>query len=141
MGSRRKGRVLAFQALFSYEASHTEVEELLSYSWLNEEEREKFPEDSELFGRLLISGTIEKIEDIDEEIKKQLVNWDFSRLAKVDLAILRLSVYSIKYQKDIPSSVTIDEAVDIAKEYGSDESFRFINGVLDGIRKRLEGEK
>ena len=54
--------------------------------------------------------------------------------------MLRMSVYSLKYQKDIPRLVTIDEAVDISKEYGSDSSFRFINGVLDGIRKRLESE-
>lgn len=141
MGSRRKGRVLAFQAVFSWEVSPQEAPQLLEYPWLTEEEREKIPSDSELFARFLITGTLEKIEEIDEEIKNQLEHWDFSRLSKVDLALLRMSVYSLKYQKDIPPSVTIDEAVDIAKEYGSDDSFRFINGVLDGIRKRLEKSK
>lgn len=138
MGSRRRGRILAFQALFSYEASPQNIEELLEYPWLTPEERDKFPDDSRLFARFLISGTLEKLEEVDALIKEQLEHWDFTRLARVDLAILRLSVYSLKYQTDIPQTVTIDEAVDIARDYGSDDSYRFINGVLDGVRKRLD---
>jgi N utilization substance protein B len=56
----------------------------------------------------------------------------------VDLAILRISVYCLLFQADIPPSVTIDEAIDIAKEFGTDDSYRFINGVLDGIRKQRQ---
>jgi len=140
MGSRRRGRVLAFQALFSYDVSSQPLEELLEYPWLTPEERDKFPDDSQLFARFLISGTLEKINEVDDLIKEQLENWDFSRLARVDLALLRLSVYSLKYQKDIPHTVTIDEAVDLARDYGSDDSYRFINGVLDGVRKRLDND-
>ena len=141
MGSRRRGRILAFQALFSWDACPQDVSQLLEYPWLSEAEREKLPADAELFARLLISGTLERLEEIDQTIKNQLEHWDFSRLAKVELAMLRMSIYSLKYQKDIPASVTIDEAVEIARSYGSDESFRFINGVLDGVRKRLESGK
>ena len=90
------------------------------------------------FARLIAGGTIQNLGEIDKQIKTQLEHWDFSRLNKVDQAILRMGVYSLMYQKDIPVSVTIDEAVDISKEYGTDESYRFINGVLDGIRKNLE---
>jgi N utilization substance protein B len=72
---------------------------------------------------------------VDGAIKRHLEHWDFSRLNKVDQAILRVSVYCLLYQPSIPASVTIDEAIDIAKEYGTDDSYRFINGVLDGIRK------
>lgn len=89
------------------------------------------------FARLIAAGTIQNLAKIDEQIKIQLEHWDFSRLNKVDQAILRMGVYSLLFQKDIPASVTIDEAVDISKEYGTDESYRFINGVLDGIRKNL----
>ena len=70
-----------------------------------------------------------------EYIKRYLEHWDFKRIGKVDLAILRMSIYALKFQPDIPATVTIDEAVDIARAYGSDESYRFINGVLDGILK------
>ena len=90
------------------------------------------------FARLIAWGTIQNLTEIDEQIKTQLEHWDFSRLNKVDQALLRIGVYSLLFQKDIPASVTIDEAVDISKEYGTDESYRFVNGVLDGIRKNLE---
>ncbi len=135
MGVRRKGRILAFQAIFSYEIARPSVEELLQLTWIDEERRAGLQEETLVFARLLIAGTIERLAAIDQVIKGQLEHWDFSRLSKVDLAILRMSVYSLLYQKDIPATVTIDEAVDIAKEFGTDDSYRFINGVLDGIRK------
>jgi len=90
------------------------------------------------FATLLITGTMQYLKSIDDAIINQLENWDFKRLAKVDLAILRISVYCLLYQESIPSTVTIDEAIDIAKEFGSDDSYRFVNGVLDGIRKKRE---
>ncbi len=71
-------------------------------------------------------------------IRGQLENWDFSPLNKVDLALLRMSVYCLLYQPEIPPTVTIDEAVDISKTYGTADSYRFVNGVLDGVRKKLQ---
>lgn len=92
------------------------------------------------FARLLIAGTLERLGDIDRSISDQLENWDFNRLARVDCAILRISVYCLRYQQDIPASVTIDEAIQIAKEYGSDDSYKFVNGVLDAIAKKKAPE-
>ncbi|MDR1893641.1 MAG: transcription antitermination factor NusB [Spirochaetales bacterium] len=137
MGSRRKGRLLAFQALFSWSLVPQSAEELLRFSWLTPEELARNSQESLDFARLLTRGALEKIEDVDAEIRAQLEHWNFDRLNGVDLALLRLSVYALKYQKDIPPSVTIDEAVDMAKIYGGDDSYRFVNGVLDGIKKRL----
>ncbi len=71
-------------------------------------------------------------------IKAHLKNWDFSRLNRVDLAVLRLSTYALMFQDDVPPSIVIDEAIDIAKEFGTDDSFRFVNGVLDGIKKTVQ---
>lgn len=136
MGARRKGRILAFQALYAYELTEYPIEELVSFSWLDQENQERVRDESLDFARLITQGTLENLREIDENIKKQLEHWDFSRLNKVDLAILRISVYCLIYQKDIPPSVTIDEAIDIAKEFGTDDSYRFINGVMDGIRKQ-----
>lgn len=99
---------------------------------------ENLDEVARTFAVYLISGTIENIQEIDGHIQKRLEHWDFNRVSKVDLAILRMSVYCFLYVKDIPPSVVIDEAIDIAKEFGSDDSYRFINGVLDGIRKSKE---
>jgi N utilization substance protein B len=137
MSSRRKGRIIAFQALFSWEATRTPVSQLLDFLWLDADKRSVLDETVAAFARHLISGTIENIDEIDALIKKHLKNWDFSRLNRVDLAVLRMSVYSLSHQSDVPASIVIDEAVDISKEFGTDDSYRFVNGVLDGIRKTL----
>jgi N utilization substance protein B len=135
-GSRRKARILAFQTLYRYDLSGASLPELLDFSWMEEDKLSRMKEESLLFSRLLIQGTLENLERIDGAIKGQLENWDFSRLARVDLAILRIGTYCLLFQPDIPPTVTIDDAIDISKEYGAEDSYRFVNGVLDGIRKR-----
>ena len=133
--ARRKGRILAFQALYSWDLGNVDVDNVLDFAWVEKETLERMGEESLSFTRLLVSGTIEHIEEIYSVIKSHLTNWDFDRLNKVDLAILRISVYPLLFQKDIHSSIIIDEAIDISKEFGSDDSFKFINAVLDSIRK------
>jgi N utilization substance protein B len=145
MASRRKGRILAFQALYSWEASGEDktagsLENLLDFPWLGDK-REKLDQGIADFSRLLIAGTIENRKKVDAMIQAHLKNWDISRLNRVDLAILRMSVYTLIYQDDIPASIVIDEAIGISKEYGADDSFRFVNGVLDSIRKTLQSER
>lgn len=137
MGLRRKARILSFQALYAWELNKVPLEKLIQFSWLDKKHLEEIEKEAIIFSRLLLAGTIENIEEVDRVIKAHLENWDFERVAKVDLAILRLSVYSLLNLKDIPPSVTIDEAIDIAKEFGSDDSYRFVNGMLDGIRKKM----
>jgi N utilization substance protein B len=135
MGARRKARILAFQSLYAYELAGGGLSEHTEFAWVEEERRARMGEDTLTFARLLVEGTLESLAEVDRVIKRHLEHWDFSRLNKVDQAILRVGAYCLLFQKDIPSSVTIDEAIDIAKEYGTDDSYRFINGVLDGIRK------
>ncbi len=134
MGVRRRGRILAFQALYSFDLAGAGIEDLLSFPWIEQERLHRVKNESLSFARIIVQGTIEKLSIVDENIKKQLEHWDFTRLNRVDLSILRISVYCLLFQKQIPPSVTIDEAIDIAKEFGIDDSYRFINGVLDGIR-------
>ena len=142
MGARRKGRILAFQSLYSYElcraGGQSQANEILEFPWLESRGSGESNQESIDFGRFIARGTIENLSEVDRYITAQLEHWDFSRLNKVDQAILRISVYSLLFQKDIPASVTIDEAVDISKDFGTDDSYRFINGVLDGVRKNLE---
>lgn len=130
---------MAFQALFSWEASGVDITELAGFPWLDSEKRDSIDEGTAAFARLLIAGTIENIETVDRLIKSHLKNWNFDRLNRVDLAIMRMSIYSLTYQQDIPPSIVIDEAIDIAKEYGTDDSYRFINGVLDAVKKDIQG--
>jgi N utilization substance protein B len=136
--SRRKARILAFQALYSFDVGKMNSEQLVSLSWVESKSLEKLSESSNLYARLLIAGTLENLEEIDENISKNLTNWDFERLNRVDLAILRISAYALLYQKDLHPSIVIDEAVQIAKEFGSEDSFKFINAVLDNIQKKEE---
>src|SRR5512133_3594655 len=120
MASRRKARILAFQALYAWDASGTPVGELMSFAWLERERFEALEEEHLAFARLLIAGTIENIAEVDAAITAQLQNWSFQRLKKVVLAIIRIGAYSLMYQADIPFQITIDEAIEIAKEYGAD---------------------
>jgi len=142
MASRRKGRILAFQALYFWEsnrgAEEVPVQELVGFAWLEEEKRVRLDEDTAAFSRTLIAGTIENIGEIDGMIAKHLENWDMTRLNRVDLAILRISAYTLMFQNSIPPTITIDEAIGISREFGTDDSFKFINGVLDSIRKTIQ---
>jgi len=144
MASRRKGRILAFQALYYWESSSPDedsrvpAQELVCFAWLDEEKLKKIDDDIAAFSRILICGTIENISIIDKTIKDHLENWDITRINRVDLAVLRISVFSLMYQKDISPSIVIDEAIGLCVEFGADDSYKFINGVLDSIKKTLE---
>ena len=138
MASRRKGRILAFQALYCWESNRVPIEELVSFAWLEEEKRAALDEGMAVFSRTLIAGAIENINEIDDMIKRHLENWDFQRLNRVDLAVLRMSVYTLMFQSGISPSIVIDEAIGICKEFGTDDSYRFINGVLDSIRRTIQ---
>jgi N utilization substance protein B len=140
MASRRKGRILAFQALYSWEAAPCAPEELLRFSWLEAEKQAALDEGTAAFSRLLIRGTIENIDAVDNMIRAHLKNWDFSRLNRVDLALLRMSAYTLMYQDEVSPSIVIDEAIGISREFGTDDSFRFINGVLDSIRRTVQAD-
>jgi N utilization substance protein B len=138
MASRRKGRILAFQVLYSYEAAPSAaLDELLSFSWLEADKQASLDEGTAMFSRLLIQGTIENLSAVDDMIRSHLKNWDFSRLNRVDLALLRMSAYTLMYQDDMAPSIVIDEAIGISREYGTGDSYRFINGVLDSISRSL----
>jgi N utilization substance protein B len=133
--SRRRGRILALEALYAWEISGAPLEELIAFPWVEEETLKNIGEENLVFPRLLIAGVIENRAAIDKKIRAAVQNWDFSRLRRVDLAILRLSVYSLVYQKETPASVTIEEAVKLSLEYGCEDSYRFVNAVLDKIRQ------
>ncbi|MDR1955822.1 MAG: transcription antitermination factor NusB [Treponema sp.] len=137
MASRRKGRILAFQTLYAWETSHRSLGEALDFSWIEEEKQKTLGEELFAFSRLLVTGTIEHIKAVDRTIRSHILHWDFSRVNRVDLAVLRMSTYALMYQQDVSPSIIINEAIGISKEFGTDDSYRFVNGVLDSIRKTL----
>ena len=141
MPSRRKSRILAFQALYAWEASATPIKEILEFPWLEASRLEGLDDESSAFTRLIVAGAIENIQAVDAAIASHLSHWPFERLKKVDLAILRMGAFCLLFQKDIPAQITIDECIEIAKEYGSDDSYKFINGVLDGVHRGPGGQR
>ena len=141
MISRRRSRILAVQALYAWDlCGQVATPDLLRFGWYEKSQAAEpgaQQADEHFFARHLVLGAIESIASIDGLIKESAAHWDFNRINKVDLAILRMGIYSLQYNRDISSSISIDEAVAIAREYSSGESYRFINGVLDAIRKKL----
>jgi N utilization substance protein B len=95
------------------------------------------PRENYAFGEELIHGTIEHSAEIDERIKGLAQNWEFDRIAKIDLAILRLAMFEMIYRKDIPPVVSINEAIDLSKEFSNADAKRFINGILDRLKDQL----
>ena len=110
---------------------------MLTFSWLKKDS-EFTPNEIEeqTFASFIISGTIDHLDEIDNLISSHLSSsWTMERINKVSLAILRTSTYEIKFQAGSNPKIVIDEAVNIAKEYGSDDSYKFINAILDKIEK------
>ena len=138
--SRRLARESAIQFLFSTDFNKNEnLEEMLKEFFEAEEEsNENEPQESlnkndVRFAEEIIRGTIENLEQIDQLIQSNTTGWTKERIAKVDLAILRLAMFEILFREDIPGSVAINEAIELAKKYSTDESGGFVNGVLGKI--------
>jgi len=131
---RRDGRVAALQFLFAWSMNTPQNLAVdLSYFFQTLDQ----PRDHYAFGEELIHGVIEAIDDIDASIKGLAHNWEFGRIARMDLTILRLAMYEMKFRKDIPPIVSINEAIDLSKQFSSGDSRRFINGILDRFKDQL----
>lgn len=132
---RHLNRLCAVQLLYMWDSNRPDSLEaaLVNFFKFQEYERAAFEFAEELF-----VGCLEQIEAVDEIIKKYSQNWKFDRISKVDLAILRLAVYELLYRNDIPPIVSINEAIDLAKELSSPDSKRFVNGVLDKVKLTLK---
>ena len=135
---------MAFQALYAWDVHYCQTgntsipEGLLDFSWSTN--NKCLDEEMTVFSRLLVTGTTENISAVDSMIGKHLQNWELSRLNRVDLAVLRMSVYTLMFQTDMPPSIVIDEAIEISREFGTNDSYRFVNGVLDGVLNSIRKE-
>jgi N utilization substance protein B len=133
VGSRRRGRELAVQSLYAMELNPSDGQSSLYQ--LSEEVSSDF--DAVEFAGDLVKGVMDNILKIDLMIEEKSKNWAKSRMAKVDLSILRLAAYELLFRNDIPKNVTINEAIEVAKKFGTEESPAFINGILDEIAATL----
>ncbi len=135
MGPRRKAREYALQMLFQWDITHDEIDQVIATFFQNQPEES---EDVAGFARDLVKKTAEHVEQIDQLIRRHAEHWRLDRMAIVDRNLLRLAIQEFLYSKDIPKTVVINEAIEIARRFSSQESPQFINGVLDSIKKELE---
>jgi len=131
MGGRRLSREMALKALFQIDLVNTNMEEALEYTFENVELSDEVKE----FSLILVKGVMSNLSDIDKVINHSTNNWSLERITNIDRSILRIAIYEILYLKNIPKSVSINEAVELAKKYGTKSSFSFVNGVLGQINK------
>ncbi len=133
MGARRKGRELAVQALYQIELTG-ESSDLALHLFF---ERCDAGSRAKEFAAALVSGVRTRQDRLDELIGEASEHWRFERLSRVDLNILRVAAYELLQTPGVPTSVVIDEAIEIARRFGSEESAVFVNGILDQIARRL----
>ncbi len=133
MRKRHEARMWAVQLLYQLELNRTGTDEAFELFWQDRTPTNKV----RAFTEELVRGVIGKRDEIDARLATCVQNWDLKRMAVVDRNVLRMGAYEMMHREDIPPVVTINEAVDVAKELSSRESGQFVNGILDRLLKDL----
>jgi N utilization substance protein B len=145
MGTRRRAREFALQILYQLDVQdQLSDEQALGMFWRNfaataEAEGAMAADLGEIqpFAEKLVRGVREHLAELDAQIQGASKNWRLERMARVDRNLLRLALYELKHIEDVPAKVAINEAIEIAKRYGTNESSAFVNGILDRCREEL----
>ena len=135
MGARHSGREAALQMIFQMEQSAADAPEVIDLFWRNfiaEADPEGRP-----YADAVVRGVAEKLVELDAQISKASANWRIERMSRVDRNVLRLGTWELAHRPDVPRAVILDEAVELAKSFGTDESSAFVNGVLNRIADTL----
>jgi N utilization substance protein B len=136
MGKRTKARECALQMLYQWDITRDPMDRVAGLFW----QVRTSTDETRAMAERLARGAQKDIERLDEEITRSSKNWRFDRIAAIDKNILRLAVYELLREPQTPSSVVIDEAVELAKRFSEVDSPPFVNGVLDAIKARVRGE-
>lgn len=139
--SRHLSRVIALQTLFAYEFHGGDPEAILEYvghAFDNTDDSSR-RNDSLVFAYELLNGVLKHLKRIRKLIEKYAPEWPIEKIAPIDRAILEIAIFEMKFCEDVPDIVAIDEAIELAKTFGSDNSQKFVNGVLNGILEQEEG--
>ena len=136
MGKRRLSRELVIQFLYLTEMNEGEIQNQLQLFW----ESNPAAEDVQLFTEVILKDVFDHKEQIDVRLEKYSDNWTLSRMTVIDRNLLRMAASEILYSKTVPPKVAIDEAVEIAKRFGSEDSAHFINGILDRVLKEMNSD-
>lgn len=134
---RRLARETALQIIYQWDVGKNDLENALKDRVVEA----GLGPNSITFVEILVQGTFKNIEKIDQTIEKYLIEWSLERMASIDRNILRLGVFEILFNEDIPDKVALNEAIELAKTFSTDQSAKFINGVLDKVLKIKENSK
>lgn len=137
MTKRRRARELALRILYQWEIQKGDIEPQIEVFW---KQNPTHP-DVQSFATRIAMGACRHIEEIDSIIERFSENWTMDRISIVDKNIMRSSIYEMLYEREIPSKVSINEAIEIAKRYGTEDSSQFVNGILDRVKREMESIK
>jgi len=134
--ARKTARQVAMQLIYQYELGGDGISSTIEESM----DKPQLDADDMLYIESVLEGTNDKQEELDDLVAKYAVGWKPERIAKVDLSILRLAIYEMLYREDIPESVSVNEAVELAHTYSTPEAASFINGILGSVSRAPKGE-
>lgn len=134
---RRRAREAALQMLYQCEVGRAGAYESIGSYWPSRDAAGEVPETLREFANRVVRGTLDRQEEIDTMLTANAQNWRVERMAVIDRLVLRIAVYEMLAEKDTPSKVIINEAIELARSFSGDEAVGFVNGVLDAVRKDL----
>ena len=135
---RHRGREAALQMLYQWEVGHLSLADVRRIWGELTDEADPLPDDVTAFAERLVAGVIEHVAELDPLIGEAAAHWRLERMNVVDRLVMRLAVYEFLHEPETPASVVINEALELARAFSAEEAVPFVNGVLDGIRRRLE---
>ena len=135
----RQGRELALQMLYQWEVGRLTVTDVAESFWrVGDVDLEAVPPRARAQAERLAAGTIAEVASIDPVLEEASRNWRLDRMPVLDRLVLRLAIYELVHERDTPPPVVIDEALELARRFSTEEAVPFINGVLDAVRRRIE---
>jgi N utilization substance protein B len=137
MGKRRKARESTLQILFQLEFDDSVPEKVIDSFWRNRKTSKEIKD----YTQFLVTGIHSNRERIDDVIQSVSSNWRLDRMAIVDRNVLRIAVFELLFEENLAPAIVINEAIEVAKKYSSEEAATFVNGILDAARKKIEGMK
>ena len=138
---RHRAREAAVQMLYQWEVGRCSLEEVLTTFWMHDDSQViSLPDDHRAFAQKLAAWVVDTVVNVDPVIAESAEHWRIERMNVMDRLILRLAVYEFLHESETPGKVVINEALELARTFSTDDAVRFINGILDAIRRRLERE-
>ena len=134
-GPRHRAREAALQTLYFWEVGRATPDDAIAAFFA--EHQPDAPEAVREFAATLVRGTAAEVADLDRTIEQHSAHWRLERLALIDRLILRMALWELRHERDTPAPVVIDEAIELARTFSTDESVKFVNGVLDAIKKTI----